>query len=221
MALVVRTAFTTFKGNLVRDILYPKPNKFKFYRDSLIFIGAMGVLAIIGFLIVVPDLIALGTTTSDFVDKSLDLITITVPPALPAAMTIGTVFAIARLKKNKINCISPPRVNVSGRVNLMVFDKTGTLTEDGLTTYGFRATKRATVEDQSVGTTENFYSAFQNNVEGYFPSDWSDPNQFKQLRSYNQTKYIECLGVCHAITRVHGELIGDPLDVRMFNSTKW
>jgi P-type E1-E2 ATPase len=47
-------------------------------------------------------------------------------------MTAGTAFAISRLKRRKIFCISPPRVNVSGRVNLMVFDKTGTLTEDGL-----------------------------------------------------------------------------------------
>jgi cation-transporting ATPase 13A2 len=47
-------------------------------------------------------------------------------------MTAGTAFAISRLKKKRIYCISPPRVNVSGRVNLMVFDKTGTLTEDGL-----------------------------------------------------------------------------------------
>jgi P-type E1-E2 ATPase len=62
----------------------------------------------------------------------LDLITITVPPALPAAMTVGTVFSINRLKKSRIFCISPPRVNVAGRVQLMVFDKTGTLTEDGL-----------------------------------------------------------------------------------------
>jgi cation-transporting ATPase 13A2 len=47
-------------------------------------------------------------------------------------MTIGTIFAIARLKKKQIYCISPQRVNVSGRVSLMVFDKTGTLTEDSL-----------------------------------------------------------------------------------------
>lgn len=66
------------------------------------------------------------------IDRSLDLITITVPPALPAAMTVGTILALTRLKKSKIFCISPPRVNIAGRVNLMVFDKTGTLTEDGL-----------------------------------------------------------------------------------------
>ena len=68
----------------------------------------------------------------EIVDRSLDLITITVPPALPAAMTVGVMFAVKRLRKAKLFCISPPRINIAGRVNLMVFDKTGTLTEEGL-----------------------------------------------------------------------------------------
>jgi cation-transporting ATPase 13A2 len=92
----------------------------------------MALLAVVGFLGTIKFMIDQGLDPAAIVDRSLDLITITVPPALPAAMTIGTVFAIARLKKRKIFCISPPRVNVAGRVNLMVFDKTGTLTEDGL-----------------------------------------------------------------------------------------
>lgn len=53
-------------------------------------------------------------------------------------MTIGTVYAIQRLKRGKIFCIAPPKMNVCGRVNLMVFDKTGTLTEEGLEILGFR-----------------------------------------------------------------------------------
>ena len=57
LGLVIRTAFVTTKGNLVRDILYPKPNKFKFYQDSLKFILVMGVLAIIGFLGTLPFMI--------------------------------------------------------------------------------------------------------------------------------------------------------------------
>jgi len=92
----------------------------------------MGILAIVGFLATLPFMISQGYHASQIVDRSLDLLTITVPPALPAAMTVGTVFALSRLKKKRIYCISPPRINVSGRVNLMVFDKTGTLTEDGL-----------------------------------------------------------------------------------------
>lgn len=47
--LVIRTGFITTKGSLVRDILYPKPNKFKFYRDSMIFIAIMFGCAMIGF----------------------------------------------------------------------------------------------------------------------------------------------------------------------------
>jgi len=62
----------------------------------------------------------------------LVLITITVPPTLPAAMTIGTAYSLYRLQKQSIFCISPGKVNVAGRIRLMVFDKTGTLTEDGL-----------------------------------------------------------------------------------------
>ena len=149
LGVVIRTSFVTTKGNLVRDILYPRPNKFKFYQDSLKFIFSMGLIAIIGFLCTLPIMIGEGLETADIIDRSLDLITITVPPALPAAMTVGTAFAISRLKKRKIFCISPPRVNVSGRVNLMVFDKTGTLTEDGLQVYGFRGTETAVLRKKT------------------------------------------------------------------------
>ena len=100
----------------MRDILYPKETKFKFYRDSLIFVGLMAAFTIVGFAISLPKLISLGTDTADLVDKSLDLVTITVPPALPAVMSVGVAFAVQRLKKHKIFCISPPRVNVSGLI---------------------------------------------------------------------------------------------------------
>lgn len=42
--------------------------------------------------------------------RALDLITIVVPPALPATLTIGTNFALSRLKKQLIFCISPQRL---------------------------------------------------------------------------------------------------------------
>jgi len=122
----------------VRDILFPKPNKFKFYSDSLKFIVAMGILALVGFFFTLPYMLNYNESYLRIIDNSLNLITITVPPILPAAMTAGTVFAIERLEKKKIYCISPPRVNVAGRVDLMVFDKTGTLTEEGLNVHGFR-----------------------------------------------------------------------------------
>lgn len=92
----------------------------------------MALISIIGFFCLLPRLIAIKTEPAVLVDKALDLITICVPPALPATMSAGVAFAVQRLKKKKIYCISPPRVNISGRIQIMVFDKTGTLTEDGL-----------------------------------------------------------------------------------------
>ena len=57
-ALVIRTGFVTTKGALVRDILYPRDTKFKFYRDSLIFVGIMGFVGVLGFFLTLPSLIA-------------------------------------------------------------------------------------------------------------------------------------------------------------------
>lgn len=45
------------------------------------------------------------------------------PPALPAAMTAGTVYSQSRLKNRGIYCISPDRINVAGKLKLICFDK--------------------------------------------------------------------------------------------------
>jgi len=132
------TGFLTTKGGLVRDILYPKEINLKFQKDSYKFVFLMACLAIVGFGATIPLMIASGQSMDSLIDHSLDLITITVPPALPAAMSCGMIFAINRLKRIKIFCISPPRINVAGSVETFVFDKTGTLTEEGLSVLGFR-----------------------------------------------------------------------------------
>jgi P-type E1-E2 ATPase len=93
-------------------------------------------LAFLGFLFSFISFLRWGVSWFFIVVRALDLITIVIPPALPAAMSIGTSFAINRLKKGNVFCISPPRVNICGKLNVMVFDKTGTLTEDGLDVFG-------------------------------------------------------------------------------------
>lgn len=140
--LVIRTGFQTTKGGLIRDILYPRPNRFNFWRDSLIYIVLYCVFTIIGFGVSIPWMKDQGYSDGDIGQRVLDLVTIAIPPTLPAAMTIGTSFAIYRLKKLKIFCISPPRVNVTGKVDVFVLDKTGTLTEDGLQVFGYRGCKQ-------------------------------------------------------------------------------
>lgn len=64
-----------------------------------------------------------GVSPHDIVLEALDLITIVVPPALPAAMTVGRFYAQNRLQKKQIFCISPRSINVSGSIDCVCFDK--------------------------------------------------------------------------------------------------
>lgn len=88
------------KGKLVRSILFPKPSHFKFYSDSMKFIGVLAILAVVGYAVVLPFQIRYGFETKWLVDRSLNIITIAVPPSLPAVMTVGSIFAIRRLRRD-------------------------------------------------------------------------------------------------------------------------
>lgn len=55
--LVTSTGFLTTKGSLVRDILYPREIKFKFYQDGMKFVGIMALISILGFCCTLPIMI--------------------------------------------------------------------------------------------------------------------------------------------------------------------
>lgn len=99
MGLVTSTGFLTTKGGLVRNILYPKEVNLQLNTDSMKFVGIMAGMTMLVFLGTLPLTLKSGLTTSEIVFRSLDLITITVPAALPVAMTCGIAFAIQRLKE--------------------------------------------------------------------------------------------------------------------------
>jgi P-type E1-E2 ATPase len=88
------------------------------------------LLSLIGFGISIKPLLNEGASLHDLLMYACDLLTIVIPPTLPAALTIGTAYSLWRLNYLQIFCISPRKINVSGRVRLMVLDKTGTITED-------------------------------------------------------------------------------------------
>ena len=92
-AVVIRTGYLTTKGDLVRSILYPPPVDFQFESDSYKFIMFLAMVATIGMIYTLVRMANKGETARDIVMEVFDLITIVVPPALPAAMTIGVVIA--------------------------------------------------------------------------------------------------------------------------------
>ena len=109
----------------MRAILFPKEVGFKFFRDALYFVGVLSIfgthfffylyliyfslLALIGFIYSVVLFVSFHDSNKQIIFRAFDLITTVVPPALPASMTVGIMYAIQRLKKKKIYCISPPK----------------------------------------------------------------------------------------------------------------
>nr|XP_023479275.1 probable cation-transporting ATPase 13A4 isoform X3 [Equus caballus] len=201
-AVVLQTGFNTAKGDLVRSILYPKPMNFKLYRDAIRFLLCLVGTATIGMVYTLCVYVLSGLK-SDFifqeplqevVKKALDVITIAVPPALPAALTTGIIYAQRRLKKRGIFCLSPQRINVCGQLNLVCFDKTGTLTRDGLDLWGV------------VPCDKN---GFQ------------EVHSFASGRALPWGPLCAAMASCHSLILLDETIQGDPLDLKMFEATTW
>ncbi len=172
----------------MRDILYPRPTSFKFYRDSLWFTLGMFIMAATGFFISLKPSFENEIGSLQMIVNALNLIFTTVPPALPASMAVGVVVSVARLRKKNIYCTSPPTINACGIVDLMVFDKTGTLTEEGLEVFGYRGVLNNTNRNNNMNmnAAETCFDIFENECysnqeEGKW---WTDPAK-KEAQKYN------------------------------------
>jgi cation-transporting ATPase 13A2 len=62
VGIILRTGFDTTKGALIRSMLFPKPMGFKFYRDSMRFIGVLAGIACVGFIISAGQFVELGVS---------------------------------------------------------------------------------------------------------------------------------------------------------------
>ncbi|KAI9887777.1 MAG: hypothetical protein M1823_000418 [Watsoniomyces obsoletus] len=209
LAMVLRTGFNTTKGSLVRSMLFPKPSGFTFYRDSFRYITVMAGIAMLGFAATLVNFIRLKVSWHIIVVRALDLITIVVPPALPATLSIGITFALSRLKDKQIFCISPQRVNVGGKIDIVCFDKTGTLTEDGLDILGLRV----------VEAPSQRFSDVLTDTRALLPSIAYERDPTLDYKANKAALYT--MATCHSLRVVDDKLIGDPLDVKMFQFTGW
>ncbi|KAL5242619.1 hypothetical protein ACI65C_010029 [Semiaphis heraclei] len=192
--VVLRTGYLTAKGSLVRSILYPPPADFRFDKDTYRFIWILAAVATSGSIYTAVSKASRGLTVFDILVKSLDLFTIVIPPALPAAMTVGRLYALRRLQKHHLSCMNTRVINVCGSIDCICFDKTGTLTEDGLDMWG-------------VVPVEN------NHELGSPIRDVTTLSNDHSLKLGMVT--------CHSLTLLNSTVSGDPLDIKMFESTGW
>ncbi|XP_039329582.1 polyamine-transporting ATPase 13A2 isoform X1 [Saimiri boliviensis] len=192
LAVVTRTGFCTAKGGLVSSILHPRPINFKFYKHSMKFVAALSVLALLGTIYSIFILHRNRVPLNEIVIRALDLVTVVVPPALPAAMTVCTLYAQSRLRRQGIFCIHPLRINLGGKLQLVCFDKTGTLTEDGLDVMGVVPLKG----------------------RAFLPL-------VPEPRRLPVGPLLRALATCHALSRLQDTPVGDPMDLKMVESTGW
>uniref|UniRef100_A0A8C2UV11 Polyamine-transporting ATPase 13A2 n=1 Tax=Chinchilla lanigera TaxID=34839 RepID=A0A8C2UV11_CHILA len=192
LAVVTQTGFCTAKGGLVSSILHPRPINFKFYKHSMKFVAALSVLALLGTIYSIFVLHRNRVPVNEIVIRALDLVTVVVPPALPAAMTVCTLYAQGRLRAQGIFCIHPLRINLGGKLRLVCFDKTGTLTEDGLDVMGVVPLKG----------------------QAFLPL-------VPEPRCLPMGPLLRALATCHALSRLQDTPVGDPMDLKMVESTGW
>ena len=95
--------------------------------------------------------------------------------------------------KKHIFTTSPGRINLAGSVSLALFDKTGTLTVDGLTLRGVIPKSDTFNESELISDVQ----ACSNEIQS-------------------------ALGACNSLSKTsEGKLIGDPLDVEIFQASQW
>ncbi|ORY02904.1 hypothetical protein K493DRAFT_384971 [Basidiobolus meristosporus CBS 931.73] len=201
-ALVLRTNTSTDKGKLVRKILFPNPILFIFDEQLRIVMAVLLVYGLVCFGVA----LWLGGR-GDIAAWFYGMFTISqiITPLLPAALVVGQSVAANRLRKLKIFCVDLPRIIIAGKVRIFCFDKTGTLTKEGLEFYGV----------QPINTYDETESTL---------TEKNGPPQFLARNgNFVDIARIIRLGVatCHTVTKVEDQLIGNPVDIEMFRSTKW
>ncbi|KAJ1918417.1 hypothetical protein IWQ60_007501, partial [Tieghemiomyces parasiticus] len=128
-------------------------------------------------------------------------------------------------------------------VQIFCFDKTGTLTKEGLEFYGAQAVTAVENGSMNLGrstaaATYPLEGTDQSDAQTDYPaapvftaadmSEDTDPSRIvptfaKRHPTYPTIPALMRMGIAsaHTVTDVEGQLIGNPVDIEMFRSTKW
>lgn len=144
-----------------------------------------------------------GLSLYDAVIESLDLVTIAVPPALPAAVSFGLAFAMARLRAAKTSCLRAAAVPLAGESEIVCFDKTGTLTSQGLSLHSVYQVVRG---EYVCATSQHGRSG--GNENGF--------DQSARVAGGICAQFRRALACCHTLSHVNGKIVGDEVDMCLF-----
>ncbi|KAJ3300982.1 hypothetical protein HDU93_006990, partial [Gonapodya sp. JEL0774] len=204
VAVVSRIGFASNKGELFRAILNPTEVELAFNRDAWRVLAVMAVVGLLAGAKRLYDGIHFTRGAMVVALTALDIITTAIPPALPIVLTVGTGMALTRLRRKKVFCIDPGRINLAGRVNVMCWDKTGTLTTEGLQ---FSGTDVWDVTGSFTGHSRALYQKGAGSAR-------------RGMAAWDRFGEIETvMATCHSLNTVGGQIVGYSVDSEMFAAT--
>ena len=232
LCLCFSTGFNTVRGNLIRSVIYPKEGDKSFLVDSFKFLKIIGIIFAFGFLVILPIKITRIVKSDEkkelikeLITDVLDLLTQAIPPELPLCLGICLGIAQKRCKEKRIICINKEKINSAGKINVCVFDKTGTLTKDHLNIYAFLPVSISPLKNKNekkfiFGKETKSIESMAEMSYHYYKNRIKDKS-LKSASKEIELLFIESLACCQGATKVDNKLIGDPIDVEMFESTGW
>ncbi|OWZ18491.1 P-type ATPase (P-ATPase) [Phytophthora megakarya] len=194
-AVVQATGAHTTKGQLIQSILFPVPMRFKYDEHLKALIVLLLVYSSVACVIGINFLLGNGKLNNKMTAfcYCIFMISAVVSPLLPVVITVGQVNAATRLQKKGIFSLNVKRITLCGKVRVFCFDKTGTLTKQGLDYLGV----------QPVDMISNSFLPITRDTN-------------------NMMEATKCaLATCHSVGSLDGNLVGNEVEVRMFEATGW
>ncbi|KAI9149873.1 hypothetical protein H9P43_010052 [Blastocladiella emersonii ATCC 22665] len=198
--LVLKTNVNTSRGQLIQKMLHPTPITFVFDEQLKVVLVMMLTWGVLCFSMVLYEM-GNGTIASWF--YALFIISEIISPLLPAVLVAGQSVAADRLvSKHQVYCIDLPRITMAGKTQLFCFDKTGTLTKEGLDMWGFLPASASLPNGGGDG-------------------DASSGKLIELQSDYARLGAQDRLGLAtaHSLTAHERQLLGNPVDVSMFEFT--
>jgi len=195
LGLVISTGANSSKGVHLRKILLDPPPQFKFDIQVKIVILILLAYAIFGFVITLE---FLKTDPVSGWFYAMYVVATALPPLLPTVFVVSVGIGSSRLRERNVLCSDPNRILMAGKVRVACFDKTGTLTRPGLDFHGVvRAIGQGKGAQVTLGELE--VSAVNTTVDAL----------------------TMAMASCHSLAKAGDQLIGNAVDVKMFESSGW
>ncbi|CAD8212685.1 unnamed protein product [Paramecium pentaurelia] len=138
IALVIRTGYSSVRGQYFRNVIFPPPPSRQFYLQACKFLVILGLFILAIFtLLYLTQYQNMNYSSKLIIIRYLDVITWIVPPALPIFFSLAQAISLLKLKQEDIMGSNPIKAEEAGKIDTICFDKTGTLSTLGLQAHDY------------------------------------------------------------------------------------